>query len=116
MELNTLELRYVEIGALAQFKPFIGKEVRIGEYSLAVFRASDGKLFALENRTPHKKGGPLTEAIVSGHTIYCPLRDLHISLEDGKVLEPDTGEVQTYPVVIENEVVKIGLPETIALG
>ncbi|UUZ85043.1 nitrite reductase small subunit NirD [Paenibacillus sp. P26] len=111
MESKIQDLQYVAVGRLEEFPPLIGREVRIGAYDLAVFHTSDGQLFALDNRTPHKKGGPLAEAIVSGHTVYCPLRDMHIRLEDGKVLEPDTGEVRTYPIVIEGITVKICLPD-----
>ncbi|MFC0212195.1 nitrite reductase small subunit NirD [Paenibacillus chartarius] len=100
----------VRIGSVDDFPMLLGKEVRIGDYDIAVFRTSDGGWYALDNHTPHKKGGPLTEAIVSGHTIYCPLRDLHIRLVDGRVMGPDTGEVRTFRVIVDGDAVGIELP------
>lgn len=76
---------------------------------LAVFHTTSGDLYALENRTPHRKGGSLAEAIVSGHYIYCPLRDLKINLEDGMVQEPDTGQVRTFHVKVEAGTVYVEL-------
>lgn len=102
---------YRAVGPMMSFPVGAGKEVRIGSLALAVFRTTDGTMYALENRTPHRKGGPLAEAIVSGHYIYCPLRDLKISLRDGLVQEPDTGQARTYPVKIEDGCVHIGVPE-----
>ncbi|MFC4102252.1 nitrite reductase small subunit NirD [Paenibacillus xanthanilyticus] len=102
---------YKAVGPLLAFPVGAGKEVRMGTLELAVFRTSDGGVFALENRTPHRKGGPLAEAIVSGHYIYCPLRDLKISLRDGQVQEPDTGQALTYPVKIVDGYVYIEVPE-----
>ncbi|WP_243735142.1 nitrite reductase small subunit NirD [Paenibacillus turpanensis] len=104
------QLQYIEVGASEQFPPRAGRQVIIGDYNLAMFRTTDGALYALENRTPHKKGGPLTEGIVSGGYVYCPLRDLKIELSTGLVQAPDTGEVRTYPVIEEAGIVKVGIP------
>ena len=43
---------------------------------------------------PHKKG-PLSEGIISGNTVTCPLHNWVIGLEDGKALAPDEG---SYPI------------------
>ncbi|MBB3110963.1 nitrite reductase (NADH) small subunit [Paenibacillus phyllosphaerae] len=101
---------YHQVGPLTSFPPGVGKEVRIGTHELAVFRMADGGVYALENRTPHRKGGPLAEAIVSGHYIYCPLRDLKIDVRDGRVQEPDTGQAQVYAVKIKDGCVHIEVP------
>jgi nitrite reductase (NADH) small subunit len=82
-----------------------GQAVTVDGENIVLFRISNGDVKAVENRSPHRKGGTLTDALVSGKFIYCPVYDLKISLEDGKVQAPDTGEVRTYYVeVIENEV------------
>ncbi|MBP1977522.1 nitrite reductase small subunit NirD [Cohnella thailandensis] len=108
--INREQLNFAPIGGLSEFPRGLGRQVRISDWDLAVFRTTDGALYALENRTPHPKGGPLAEGIVSGHYVYCPLRDWKIDLEDGEVQEPDTGRVRTFPVRIEDEAVLIGLP------
>lgn len=69
---------------------------------IGIFRLTDGRIFAVENRCPHR-GGPLTEGIVSGHFVFCPLHDRKISLKEGKVEPPDSGCVKTFPVKIEGE-------------
>ncbi len=78
-----------------------GRTIRAGEVEVAVFRLSDGRIMAVENRCPHKQG-PLAEGIVSGDTVICPLHARKISLESGKVLPPDSGCVKTYAVKVED--------------
>lgn len=82
-----------------------GQTVTVNGENIVVFRISSGEVRAVENRSPHKKGGTLADALVSGNFIYCPIYDLKISLDDGKVQAPDTGEVKIYQVEKkENEV------------
>jgi nitrite reductase (NADH) small subunit len=82
-----------------------GQAVTVNGENIVLLRISNGEVKAVENRSPHRKGGTLADALVSGKFIYCPVYDLKISLEDGKVQAPDTGEVKTYHVeVIDNEV------------
>ncbi|WP_176167239.1 nitrite reductase (NAD(P)H) small subunit [Mesobacillus jeotgali] len=82
-----------------------GQAVIVNSENIVLFRISNGEVKAVENRSPHRKGGTLADALVSGKFIYCPVYDLKISLDDGKVQSPDTGEVKRYEVeVIENEV------------
>lgn len=103
---------YKVIGLKSEFPEGLGRTVRLGDLELAVFHTTDGSLFALENRTPHPKGGTLSEAIVSGHYIYCPLRDLKINLEDGRVQAPDTGFARVFPVRITERIVEIDVTRT----
>lgn len=106
--MNTMEIKgYREIGRKSDFPRGLGMAVRIGSLDLAVFHTTGGELFALENRTPHPKGGTLAEAIVSGRYIYCPLRDLKIDLASGQVQKPDTGCALTYHVIVDGERVYI---------
>jgi len=87
---------------------FGGRTVRAGPMEIAIFRLSDDRIRAVENRCPHKQG-PLAEGIVSGDTIICPLHARKINLESGKVLPPDSGCVKTYPVKVEGEQVLLQL-------
>jgi len=50
---------------------------------VAIFRTADDKVFALLDRCPHK-GGPLSQGIVFGHSVACPLHNWTIGLEDGR--------------------------------
>ena len=57
---------------------------------VAVFRAGDGAVFALEDRCPHR-GGRLSQGIVHGHAVTCPLHNWVISLSTGTAEAPDEG-------------------------
>ncbi len=58
--------------------------------AVAVFRTGDGRVFALLDRCPHK-GGPLSQGIVFGDHVACPLHNWTISLVDGEARAPDVG-------------------------
>jgi nitrite reductase (NADH) small subunit len=62
----------------------------LGGKPIAVFRTGEDKFFALVDECPHKKG-PLSEGIVSGNTITCPLHNWVIGLDTGIAAEPDEG-------------------------
>ncbi|WDZ63590.1 Rieske 2Fe-2S domain-containing protein [Paenibacillus polymyxa] len=57
---------------------------------------------ALENRCPHK-GGRLSEGMICGSAVHCPLHDWKVDLSTGRVQEPDTGCVTAYPMEIDSE-------------
>lgn len=75
---------------------------------IAVFRAADDRVHALRDRCPHK-GGPLSQGIVAGQAVSCPLHGWMIALEDGKAWAPDVGCTPRYPVKVEAGVVWIVL-------
>ncbi|MAU19219.1 MAG: nitrite reductase (NAD(P)H) small subunit [Martelella sp.] len=75
---------------------------------IAVFRTAEDEVFAIDDRCPHK-GGPLSEGIVHGKAVTCPLHNFVISLDTGVALGADEGEVQTYPVRVENGKLSIAL-------
>lgn len=77
---------------------------------VAVFRTSENEVFALTDECPHKKG-PLSEGIVSGRTVTCPLHNWVIGLEDGKAVAPDEGAAQALPVRIVDGNIYIHMPE-----
>lgn len=97
------------VGAVQDFLLQIGRVVNAGSVELAIFRTSDGVVYAIENRSPHPKGGPLAEGIVSGYYLYDPLYDWKIDLRTGEVQAPDHGKVATYPVVLDGDTVKVSL-------
>ena len=74
---------------------------------VAVFRNDAGGVFALLDRCPHK-GGPLSEGIVAGHTVTCPLHSWVFDLNTGQALGADEGTVATYPARVENGRVLVG--------
>lgn len=98
---------YIPVGTKSDFMHQLGRVVRLGNREIAIFRTSDDQWFALDNQSPHPKGGPLSEAIVSGHYIYDPLYDWRIELSTGLVQAPDEGQVQVYPIRVINGEVEV---------
>ncbi|NNU42347.1 nitrite reductase small subunit NirD [Ramlibacter montanisoli] len=62
---------------------------------VAVFRNGEDQVFALLDRCPHK-GGPLSQGIVFGTSVACPLHNWTIGLDDGKARSPDEGCTQRF--------------------
>jgi len=58
--------------------------------AVALFRTADDRVFALLDRCPHK-GGPLSQGIVFGDAVACPLHNWAIQLSDGHARSPDEG-------------------------
>ncbi len=67
---------------------------------VAVFRTSDNEVFALLDRCPHK-GGPLSQGIVFGKHVACPLHNWSIGLDNGSAREPDEGCTPRFAVKVE---------------
>lgn len=84
------------------------RTVRTAQGPIAVFRTSGGEVYALLDRCPHK-GGPLSEGIVHGCRVACPLHGMYIDLASGRAVAPDEGEVARFPVRVEDGRVYLGL-------
>ncbi len=67
---------------------------------VAVFRNADDEVFALLDRCPHK-GGPLSQGIVFGTSVACPLHNWTIGLADGCARTPDEGCVPKFACKVE---------------
>ena len=85
--------------------------------AVAVFRAADDSVFALLDACPHK-GGPLSQGIVFGRSVACPLHNGTIALEDGCARAPDQGCTTRFAVRMEGDSVQLDLHElrTLALA
>ena len=95
-------MRWIEIGSIERH-PSPRRALRgIAAGRIAVFRTGDDQIFATEDRCPHK-GGPLSQGIVHGSSVTCPLHNWVISLETGKAQGADDGAVRTIPVKVEGE-------------
>jgi nitrite reductase (NADH) small subunit len=77
---------------------------------IGVFRTADDRIFAIEDHCPHR-GGPLSQGIVHGAAVTCPLHNWVISLETGRALGADEGAVNTIPVRVEDGLISIALGE-----
>lgn len=92
--------RWIEIGDLAEVPSRGARVVRTSRGDIAVFRAADDRIFALNDRCPHM-GGPLSQGIVHGHSVTCPLHNWVIGLADGQAQGADSGCTRSIPVKVE---------------
>jgi nitrite reductase (NADH) small subunit len=89
---------WLDIGWLSEIPPRGSRTVTVeGGEDVAIFRTGDNDLFALLDRCPHK-GGRLSQGIVHGGTVTCPLHSWRISLASGQALGADKGCTPTIPV------------------
>jgi nitrite reductase (NADH) small subunit len=95
-------MNWISIGTLSDIPRRGARCVATPQGKIAVFRTADDQVFAIEDHCPHK-GGPLSQGIVHGAAVTCPLHNWVISLETGKALGADEGAVRTMPVKIDGE-------------
>ncbi|EAR23250.1 nitrite reductase small subunit NirD [Nitrococcus mobilis] len=89
--------------------PVLGaRVVKTARGPIALFKTRTGEIFALLDRCPHKNG-PLSEGMVHGTTVTCPLHGLNIHLDNGKAVAPDKGCVPRFPVKLEDGRIWLGL-------
>jgi len=74
-----------------------GKKVQFQEYEVALFNLGREGFLAVNNQCPHQQG-PLSDGIVSGSSVFCPLHNWQIDLQSGNVISGGEGCVKTYPV------------------
>ena len=78
--------------------------------AVAVFRNTEDKVFALLDRCPHK-GGPLSQGIVFGESVACPLHNWTIALADGCARAPDEGCTPRFSIKVDSGVVHVDVDE-----
>jgi nitrite reductase (NADH) small subunit len=91
---------YIDIAALSDIPPQGARLVKTPVGCVAVFRTADDQVFAMQDRCPHK-GGPLSEGIVHGTSVTCPLHAWVFDLNTGQAQGADEGAVATYAVKVE---------------
>jgi nitrite reductase (NADH) small subunit len=94
-------MSWIAIGSLDDIPVRGARCVNTPAGRIAVFRTAEDQVFAIEDHCPHK-GGPLSQGIVHGTSVTCPLHNWVISLETGKALGADDGEIRTHPVKVED--------------
>src|SRR5436190_1778877 len=99
---------WIDIGGIDEIPQKGSRVVKTTSGDVAVFRTASDDVFALRDHCPHK-GGPLSQGIVHGTAVTCPLHNWVISLETGRALGADEGAVRTIPVRIEGERLFIAL-------
>ncbi len=87
-----------------------GRRLDLGGREIAVFNLGD-RAMAVENRCPHR-GGPLSDGIVAGDTVVCPLHSWKVCLSTGSVVKPSEAAcVSTYQTRLKDGHIYVALPE-----
>ncbi|WP_413378843.1 nitrite reductase small subunit NirD [Alkalihalobacillus sp. 1P02AB] len=104
------EKRRVLVANRLDLSQGLGKHVVLEGLQLALFLQEDGSIHAIENRCPHK-GGPLSDGIVSGQHVFCPLHDWKINTKTGEAEGGDNGCVRVFEVELSGHDVYVWLDD-----
>ncbi len=99
-------MHWIAIGQITEIPRRGARCVETPRGRVAVFRTGDDRVFAIDDRCPHR-GGPLSQGIVHGTSVTCPLHNWVISLETGRAEGADEGCVHTIPLKVEGGTVYI---------
>ena len=99
---------WIEIVALNDIPQLGSRVVRTEDMDIAVFRNSNDEVFAMKDECPHKKV-PLSQGIVHGTSVTCPLHNWKIDLNSGEALGPDEGCTNVFDVKVESGKVFLAL-------
>ena len=97
MDAMTSTAIWEDVGAIDDIPPLGARVVTTPDGNIAVFRTNADQIFAVDDRCPHK-GGPLSQGIVHGTSVTCPLHNWTINLASGDAVAPDQGCTRTIPL------------------
>lgn len=100
VQLKSFASDWVDVGALADVPLRGARVVKTPLGCVAVFRTTENDVFALRDSCPHR-GGPLSQGIVHGRSVTCPLHNWVISLESGEAQGADEGATPTIAARVE---------------
>ena len=91
---------WTDVAALEDIPKLGARVIKTDTMTIAVFRTREDDVFALRDACPHK-GGPLSQGIVHGATVTCPLHNWKIDLASGEALGPDEGCANVFSAKVE---------------
>ncbi len=100
MDGGFVQAEWLEIGRLDDIPRRGARTVTVRGEDVAVFRTASDGVFALYDACPHKRG-KLSQGIVHGESVTCPLHGWVIGLADGRAREPDEGCARTVPARLD---------------
>ncbi|PWQ97924.1 nitrite reductase small subunit NirD [Leucothrix arctica] len=100
---------WIEVVALEDI-PVLGSRIVESDVgsNIALFRTTDDQVFAIRDECPHKQG-PLSQGIMHGSSVTCPLHNWKIDLASGSALGADEGCTNVFPVKVEQGKVLLNL-------
>ena len=106
--MNVMMQNWVKIGVLSDIPRRGARCIKNGDMTIAIFRTIDDRVFALEDKCPHKNG-PLSQGIVHDGCVTCPLHNWVISLETGLAQGADEGQTKAFAVKLDGDAILLGL-------
>lgn len=91
----------IDLGPLDAVPVRGARIVRTAAGCIAVFRTADNEVYGLDDRCPHK-AGPLSQGIVHGTSVTCPLHNWVIDLATGEARGADKGQVRSHRLKVRN--------------
>lgn len=104
---------WIDVGRIADVPQRGSRTIELDGERLALFRTHDDRIFALVDRCPHK-GGPLSQGIIHGHAVACPLHNMRIALATGTALGGDSGCTPVIPVRMQGDRILLGRQRALA--
>ena len=106
---------WIEIGQLSDIPKRGARCVTTPMGKNAVFRSANDQVFAIDDECPHR-GGPLSQGIVHGTQVTCPLHNWVFSLETGQAQGADEGAVRTFELRREGQTILIDATALVAVA
>lgn len=113
--MSAVTRNWVAIGTIDDIPRRGARCIRAGDVTIAVFRTADDRIFALQDKCPHRNG-PLSQGIVHDGCVTCPLHNWVISLETGLAQGADEGAVRTFPLKRDGERILIDLTRAMVMA
>ncbi len=92
-------MSWIDVGDIEDIPVRGARIVKTPVGCIGLFRTEKAEVFAASNACPHK-GGPLSEGIVHGQKVTCPLHNWVFDLNTGEAIGED-GSIEVYPVRLE---------------
>lgn len=108
-----MSANWIKVVSLDEIPKLGSRVIATDTMSIAVFRTADDQVFAIKDACPHK-GGPLSQGIVHGTSVTCPLHNWKIDLASGEALGPDEGCANVFATKVEDGVVYIDFAMAVA--
>ena len=105
---QNISTEWVEVGKLDDVPKLGARVITTPDGDIALFRTADDEVFALRDKCPHK-GDPLSQGIVHGKRVACPLHDWKIHLDSGDAVAPDEGCAASFPIRMDGKKIYLSM-------
>jgi nitrite reductase (NADH) small subunit len=89
----------------------LGRAFEVGGHALAVFRGRDGRVYAVDDKCPHK-GGPLADGMLIGEQVVCPLHAFRYHGTSGECDQPGACVIGAFPAEVRDGTVYVTVPQS----